>query len=399
MSREAVSWILGVDAGGTKTAAWVGRMFQDAKGGHQIRWSGCGHSGPGNPNSVGVAMALHSIQTAIHAAIAAAMVDGPASADQQTPETIRLSAIWVGAAGAGRPEIASELRCELEHQFPSAEVTVTTDIALLISIAQSADLVEAPEWIRQPWSSAIASRTISNVQQAEAEIIARAKSSAFFDRGQPVIAIISGTGSIVWAIDGQGNEKRWGGFGPQIGDIGSGCWFGQQAIQAILAELDNRGPATSLRSVLLPHLNIPDGIETRQLLMDRMLTPAELAALAPLVLATADHDAVANEMVQTGVEGLIAMGCAALAWLGPRASIHLVLGGGLLVSNTGLLNRVWQGINEFLKPQSAVEKLNPEVECQGSLPVPKISAYLSHQPVWGALVSAADKLVSGAANR
>lgn len=393
MSREAEPWIVGVDAGGTKTVAWVGKLTHNAHGEHQIRWCGCGSSGPGNPSSIGLTGALHAIQ----AAIAAAFAECVMSHDDGASDNSTLQSIWVGAAGAGRPEVASELRRELELRFASAEVNVTTDVALLIAIAQSAAIVEAPEWIRQQWSSSIVNRTFSTVDQADSRIVARAKSNKFVDRAQPAIAIISGTGSVVWSNNGHGNENRWGGFGPQSGDLGSGCWFGQQATQAILDELDNRGPATALRPALLNHLGISDEVEFRRVLVERFSTQAELGSLAPLVLATAYHDLVADKIVRAGVDGLVAMSCDAIRWLGRTDSINVVLGGGLLVGNTGLLQRVWHGISEFVEQPSA--KADPSrVVSETSVALPKLSTYLSHQPVWGALVSAADKLVCKSSN-
>ena len=60
--------------------------------------------------------------------------------------------------------------------------------------------------------------------------------------GQPGVLVLSGTGSIVVGHDGRGRWARAGGFGPLLGDEGSGFWLGREWVRATTT------PATSRRS-------------------------------------------------------------------------------------------------------------------------------------------------------
>ncbi|MCC9144966.1 MULTISPECIES: BadF/BadG/BcrA/BcrD ATPase family protein [unclassified Arthrobacter] len=48
------------------------------------------------------------------------------------------------------------------------------------------------------------------------------------------IAVIAGTGSVAWGIDGSGREARSGGWGYLLGDEGSGYWVGREAVRHTL---------------------------------------------------------------------------------------------------------------------------------------------------------------------
>ena len=63
-------------------------------------------------------------------------------------------------------------------------------------------------------------------------------------RGEPGIIIISGTGSVGYAIDKEGATHRAGGWGHLIDDAGSGYRIGMDAIQAALMDFDGRGEKT-----------------------------------------------------------------------------------------------------------------------------------------------------------
>ncbi|NKI22324.1 N-acetylglucosamine kinase [Paenibacillus dendritiformis] len=84
--------------------------------------------------------------------------------------------------------------------------------------------------------------------------------------GQPGILVISGTGSIIYGIDGHGRTARAGGWGHRVGDEGSGYWIGKQAALAILRAYDGRGADTRLKEWVLPYL----GMEREEELFDWM---------------------------------------------------------------------------------------------------------------------------------
>ena len=75
--------------------------------------------------------------------------------------------------------------------------------------------------------------------------------------GQPGVVIISGTGSICYGRNAQGQAARSGGWGYVLGDEGSGYWIGRAALRAVLREADKRGAATALTPMLLEHFGVP----------------------------------------------------------------------------------------------------------------------------------------------
>ena len=60
--------------------------------------------------------------------------------------------------------------------------------------------------------------------------------------GEPGVVVISGTGSISYGRNAQGEAARAGGWGYVLGDEGSGYWIGRAALRAVLRQADRRGP-------------------------------------------------------------------------------------------------------------------------------------------------------------
>ena len=69
------------------------------------------------------------------------------------------------------------------------------------------------------------------------------------------ILLIAGTGSIIFAHDGNNRIVRSGGWGHRVGDEGGGYWIGKQAIQAVLKMMDGRGEETLLSKLILEKFN------------------------------------------------------------------------------------------------------------------------------------------------
>lgn len=65
------------------------------------------------------------------------------------------------------------------------------------------------------------------------------------------ILLIAGTGSIVFAHDGNNSTVRSGGWGHRVGDEGGGYWIGKQAICSVLKMHDGRGEETLLSKLVL----------------------------------------------------------------------------------------------------------------------------------------------------
>jgi glucosamine kinase len=104
--------------------------------------------------------------------------------------------------------------------------------------------------------------------------------------GGPGILILSGTGSMAWARDAQGNSSRAGGWGDVIGDEGSSYWIGRAALSLVSQSLDGRGGPTALVRGVFDHLclDISDPINALAGWASSLTTPrSQIAALAALV--------------------------------------------------------------------------------------------------------------------
>jgi glucosamine kinase len=146
----------------------------------------------------------------------------------------------VGAAGAGRDVERDELHKALRGENVASRVLVTTDIEIALAAA--------------------------------------------FAEG-PGIVVSAGTGSVAVGRDRAGKQYRIGGYGWQMGDEGSGYAIGRASLGAVSRALDERSPKTALSDRLLK--------ATRSDTYDDLVrwaagaSPAEVAALAPHVLAVA----------------------------------------------------------------------------------------------------------------
>src|SRR5262249_22672332 len=78
------------------------------------------------------------------------------------------------------------------------------------------------------------------------------------------LAVVAGTGSIAWGRDAAraaaraaaGREARAGGWGPLLGDEGSGYALALAALRAVTLACDGRGPATALTAQLLAAMQL-----------------------------------------------------------------------------------------------------------------------------------------------
>lgn len=102
--------------------------------------------------------------------------------------------------------------------------------------------------------------------------------------GKPGVIVIAGTGSIVFGKDRAGMIHRAGGWGRIIGDEGSGYALGREVFRAVAAAWDGRSPRTALPKLLKKStgLETPDSIITA-LYRENF----DVASVAPLVTAAA----------------------------------------------------------------------------------------------------------------
>jgi N-acetylglucosamine kinase-like BadF-type ATPase len=101
--------------------------------------------------------------------------------------------------------------------------------------------------------------------------------------GDPGVVIISGTGSICYGRNAEGEAARSGGWGYVLGDEGSGYWIGRAALRAVLREADRRGPKTALTPLLLRHFGVAQAQALIHEVYHTSLKPPAIGALAQCV--------------------------------------------------------------------------------------------------------------------
>jgi N-acetylglucosamine kinase-like BadF-type ATPase len=206
----------------------------------------------------------------------------------------RGTVLVVGAAGAGRETERRELEQALRGEALADRLLVTTDIEIALAAA--------------------------------------------FGEG-PGIVVIAGTGSVVIGRDAEGRILRRGGYGWQMGDEGSGYAIGRAALGAVSRAKDGRSPDTALTPLLFEVTRSGD--------FDALVRwaasagPAEVAALAPHVLHTAERgDAVAQGIMDYAARELsqLVLGLVPEFPSGERVGVALM--GGMLAEERSLRTAV-----------------------------------------------------------
>jgi glucosamine kinase len=155
------------------------------------------------------------------------------------------------------------------------------------------------------------------------------------------ILLIAGTGSIAYGRGPTGATARCGGWGPVLGDEGSGAWLGRRALSAVTAAHDGREAATALTGAILTAAQV-DQVDDL-VAWAAAATPAVLASLVPAVSSTAEAgDLRANALVSLAVEEL-ALHVRTLArtlFGDEQAAAPVALGGGLLTRGTTVRRRL-----------------------------------------------------------
>jgi len=121
--------------------------------------------------------------------------------------------------------------------------------------------------------------------------------------GRPGIVLILGTGASCYGLNEMGQTWRSGGWGPLIDDGGSGYWLGIQAMHAAVADFDGRGKATQLASSVKSELKLTSMDELMNRLYAQNMSRTEISRLAKLVFAAAlNGDEVAHAILQQGCD-------------------------------------------------------------------------------------------------
>ena len=177
----------------------------------------------------------------------------------------------------------------------------------------------------------------------------------------PGLVVISGTGSIAFGVSHRGLAARAGGWGPTLGDEGSGYWIGRRALEAVTREADGRGPRTQLTQLVLDHFQLPGPQSLVAEIYHQPQGRRAIAALAPLVDgARADGDLVAGEIMIEAADELAKAAESVIARLEMRGEqFPILLAGGILKRSAWLAAEVARRMAE-VAPRSDVLPLTHE---------------------------------------
>jgi N-acetylglucosamine kinase-like BadF-type ATPase len=298
-----MSYVLGIDGGGTKTVCVLMNENQQVLG--------RGEAGPSNYQTLGIDRTKQSIQQAIDRSILSANIDDRSN--------FKIEAICLGLAGVGRAkdiEIMQNLVKDL--QFPK---------------------------ILSDRSPQFQNRQTSNIIICSDSTIALVGGI-----GYPIgIAVIAGTGSIVCGQNSQGKTKRVGGWGYLLGDEGSGCNIALRGLQAALKFHDGRGEFTTLAAKFQKHLCLNSLEELVEIVYRSDWGVKEIAALAPIVdRAAAEGDRIADAIINSAVAELTLAAKTAISALFDRtAEFKIVIIGGVWSGEANCRDRFASAIATF----------------------------------------------------
>lgn len=196
-----MSFIIGVDGGGTKTNAVIADM--------EGRIIARATVGPTNPNVITREVLFETVSSMI------------GELQTQQPQAFgSIISAFAGISGASNNRMQQVLKEIIEQLLPNGT-----------TVCVEADTINA-----------LYSGTYGN----------------------PGIVQISGTGSITYGINMESKHDRVGGWGYLFGDEGSGYDIGRQGIIAALKAHDGRGPKTVLLDMLGTYFNETNGHELVQ---------------------------------------------------------------------------------------------------------------------------------------
>jgi N-acetylmuramic acid 6-phosphate etherase len=270
--------VLGIDGGGTRTV-----VFLASRNCNGWKLLGRGEAGPSNRQAVGTEAALAAIDEATEGAFT--------SADKNR---CQVRAACLGLAGAGRPGDQEIVREWAAKAKLATCVQVIEDAALLLAAGTP-----------NGWG----------------------------------VAVVAGTGSMAYARSAEGRTARSGGWGPLLGDEGSGYAMALAGLRAAARAADGRGEATLLTERLLAAHGLT---KPEQLIgvVYRGGDRAALAALAPVVLdAAEDNDPVAKHIVRDAASELASATAAAARQLGFGMTFPVAVAGGLFTASPRYLQR------------------------------------------------------------
>jgi N-acetylglucosamine kinase-like BadF-type ATPase len=238
--------LLAVDGSGTRTQA----LLTDLQGKALARGFG--------PSSNLHSMAFDAFAKALTTAIEGALMNalGPrANAEGPPWRNARIAAACFGLAGIDGPEDEAQVSRWVREQAITERFLVVNDSELIVAGG-------TPEGIG--------------------------------------VALISGSGSVCLGRAPNGRTARVGGWGPLLGDEGSGYQMALSALRVATQTADGRAESKALLEAVLRHWSLPDARGLIRHIYAAAMTQSDIAGLAAVVLELAGNgdpaaSAIAND--------------------------------------------------------------------------------------------------------
>jgi len=156
------------------------------------------------------------------------------------------------------------------------------------------------------------------------------------DRGWG-IAVVCGSGINCVGVAPDGRHARFPSLGAITGDWGGGYDVGLAGVVAAARSEDGRGPKTSLEHAVPRHFGFSSPQELAEAIHRDRVKQSRIIELAPVVLAEAEHDAGAAQIVDRLASEIVALARVAVSRLELREPTEVLLGGGLVQTGDGRL--------------------------------------------------------------
>jgi N-acetylglucosamine kinase-like BadF-type ATPase len=229
--------LLAVDAGGTKTAAWLVDLDQP----ESRRVLGRGRAGAGNPLSVGFDEATRALTAAIAAARNDANYPGG-----------RVARLILSMAGAANESVGKQFVDWVRSLGLAEQVAVVSDVLPVLAAG-------TPHCVG--------------------------------------IAVIAGTGSVAFGRNAEGETQLCGGWGYLLGDEGSGYYVGHLAIWRALNKLELNSIPDPLTAAILGALGANSIMDVTKAVYTSADPRAIVASIAPIVVELAEAHVAEAESI------------------------------------------------------------------------------------------------------
>lgn len=298
---------LGIDGGGTNCRAAIVNDSGDVLAEGQAEAA--------NFLRVGLERAVAHIKSAVHQACERAGIN-PA----------QITAACIGLAGVSHPDHNRQMLNALKEVLPIPDISLETDARVALAGATG---------------------------------------------NKAGVVVIAGTGSIACGINDRGRFARSGGWGPIMGDEGSGSYIGRRALEAVMMAWDYRGKPTSMMDPVLKHFGVGSPPELTTVIYDSSSkekgeVQAKIAQLSRIaVRAAQEGDSVAREILTDAAEELAKTAIAVIEQLRMEHETFRV----------AYVGGVFEAGELILKPlREAIQKVAPAAEIAPPLDSPVIGA-------------------------